>query len=225
MRILLLCLTPILACALQTQNFVGSFDLVVSHTNSNGTVRGDTISYFFGKEKTALIIHARGKQPDLRLLFNPADSTITGLFEMKGKKGGYILPMDEKNWPGMRTALREYGTGPRKELNYSGDTKEIEGQLAKEIRAESTNYSAVIWMANDIPLNLTSVLAYQSVGAGKDASDIEEFDQFGVEGLPSEVVLKSKIGKGDVMLRVVNLSDAIDASVFSTEGFILSTID
>ncbi|RFN57929.1 hypothetical protein [Marixanthomonas ophiurae] len=222
---LLLILSIFTFLQLYSQKFTGSFDLVVSQQYDNGNQRGDTLSYFFGKDKTALIIHAKRNQPDLRLIFNVQDSTITGLFEHNGIKGGYILPMNDKYWPGMNVAMRDYGTGPRTKLNYTGKTKEIEGYQTREVLAVNGEYTASLWMPEAIELNMGSVLAYQSVGAGKDAKEIELFDQFGVEGLPLEMLLKSKTGRADVIIRVIHISKTVDENIFSSEGYSISKVD
>tara|TARA_R110002020_G_scaffold214542_8_gene421605 strand:+ start:1238 stop:1924 length:687 start_codon:yes stop_codon:yes gene_type:complete len=210
---------------LKAQSFIGSFDLVASQINKNGNARNDTLSYFFGADKTALIIHSKRNQPDMRLVFNPQNSTITGLFEMKGKKGGYILPMNEKHWPGMGYALRAYGTGPRKKLNYTGNTKVIEGLVCEEVLAESDEYNANLWVTGEIPLNMSSVLSYQSVGAGKSQKEREQFDQFGVEPLPLKMNLKSKTGKSNVQIKLINLRNFVNDSIFSSEGYMLSEVE
>lgn len=69
--------------------------MVTTRNFPNGSQRIDTISYFFGKDKTALIIYGKRKDPDMRMVFNPKELSITNLFEMNGKKSGYILPMDD----------------------------------------------------------------------------------------------------------------------------------
>ena len=72
------------------------------------------------KEKTALIIHAKGNQPDLRLVFNPADETITGLFEINDKKIQNIVKTTTfdnfKN-------LEKKGLFKESNLNQSGERK------------------------------------------------------------------------------------------------------
>jgi hypothetical protein len=207
------------------QEFQGSFDLIAAQFYPNGNERSDTVSYYFGIEKTAMIIHAQRNQPDLRMIFNQQDSTIINLFEMNGKKRGYILPMDEEHWPGMPHALRSFGTGPRTELNYTGEEKEIGGYQCRGVTAESEYYSALMWVSEDIPLSMTRVLSYQSVGKGKSKKEIEMFDEFGIEGLPLEMNLTSKKGKADVIIRVVNIKETFDENVFSTEGHELSKVE
>ena len=224
-KALILVLSIFWSLQLHSQEFTGSFNLVVSQQYKNGNERSDTLSYLFGKDKTALIIHAKRNQPDLRLVFNPKDSTITGLFEQNGRKGGYILPMNEKYWPGMQVATRDYGTGPRTKLNYTGKTKVIEGYQTREVLAENDEYTANLWLPEAIELNMGSVFAYQSVGAGKDTKELELFDQFGVEGFPLELFLKSKTGRADVVIRVLNISEKINPSIFSSEGHTLNRIE
>ncbi|PVW15806.1 hypothetical protein [Marixanthomonas spongiae] len=210
---------------IKAQSFTGSFDLIISLHYKNENQRSDTLSYTFGKTKTALVIHTKRNQPDLRLVFNSKDSTITGLFDHKGKKGGYILPMNSTYWPAMDVAMRDYGTGPRTTLNYTGKTKEIEGHQTREVLAENEAYSASLWLPEAIELHMGSVLAYQSVGAGKDTEAVELFDQFGVEGLPLLMHLTSKTGRADVVLRVENLSETVDPAIFSSEGHSLSRVE
>lgn len=208
-----------------SQNYYGSFNLVATQQYQNGNERSDTISYFFGEKKTAIIIHGRRNQPDMRMVFDFDDATITSLFELNGKKGGYILPMNEAYWPGMPQAIRAFGTEPRSEQNYTGEIKDIEHHSCREVLAESDAYSAMLWVAEDIPLSMTHVLAYQSVGKGKSKKEIELFDQFGIAGLPLHLFLKSKTDKADVTIHLINISDDFDAVVFSTEGHILSAVD
>jgi hypothetical protein len=205
--------------------FVGSFDLVATHTYSNGNSRNDTFSFFFGHEKTAILIHAELNQPDLRMVFNPGDSSITALFEIKGNKSGYILPMNEKYWPGMRYALRPFDAGKGSELNSAGDTKILEGFLCRKMLSESNEYNAELWIAEGIPLTMQRVLSYQTVGAGKSQHELEQFEQFGVEGLPLEMHLTSKTGKADVIIRLINFRESVDDSIFSIEGHSVFPVD
>jgi len=198
--------------------------MIATRHSTNGNVRHDTIGYFFENEKTAMMIHGRRNEPDKRMVFNPSDTTITCLFEMNGRKSGYVLPMDEEHWPGMPSAMRPYGAGPRSKLNYTGKEKKIEGFLCKEVMAEDDEYSAKLWLAEDIRLSMTRVLSYQSVGKGKSKKEIELFDQFGVEGLPLEMNLRSRKGKADVELKLVHLSDSFDRAVFSSQGHEVSRI-
>jgi len=210
---------------LTAQTFTGSFDLITTQHYPNGNVRSDTIAYFFGKEKTAIIIYGRRRDPDMRLVFSPKDSTITSLFEMNGRKGGFILPMDEKHWPGMQYALRPFGNGPRKKLNYTGNNTILEGYLCREVLAENEEYSAKIMLAEDIKLSMSSVFSYQSVGAGKSQDESDLFDKFGIQELPLELNLKSKEGKAKVIIRLVNFNESIPDTIFSTKGHSLSKVD
>lgn len=207
------------------QNFTGSFDLIAEQNYPNGNARSDTISYYFGNEKTAIVIHDKRNQPDMRMVFHPADSAITALFEINGKKSGYILPMNDQHWPGMRHAFRSLGTRPKTETNYSGEAKAIEGYLCRKAIAESSDYDAVLWIAEDIPLSMMRVLSYQTVGEGKSQKELEQFDQFGAEGLPLEMHLTSKKGKADVTIRLENFKEEIDDSIFSIEGHSINEVE
>ncbi|MBL1215462.1 MAG: DUF4412 domain-containing protein [Ignavibacteriae bacterium] len=211
--------------SLTAQTFTGSFDLTATQHYANGNIRSDTISYYFGKEKTAIMIYGRRNNPDMKMIFSPIDSTITTLFEMNDKKGGYILPMDEEHWPGMPQAFRTRNTMQRENLNYTGKEKIIEGFICKEVTAENDDYTTVLWLAEDIPLSMTRVLSYQSVGKGKSKKEIELFDQLGVEGLPLELFLKSKKGKADVTINLINFNESSDENIFSTEGHTLSRVE
>ncbi len=211
--------------SLDAQTYTGSFDLVVTHYYPNGNERSDTISYYFGKDKTAIIIYGRRRDPDMRMVFSPKDSTITSLFEMNGRKGGFILPMDDKHWPGMQYALRPFGTRPRKKLNYTGNKTELEGYLCREVLAENGEYSAKIMLAEDIKLSMSSVFSYQSVGAGKSQDESDLFDKFGIQELPLELNLISKEEKANLIIRLVNFNESIPDTIFSTKGHSLSKVD
>lgn len=218
-----LTLTLVLLTAIsQAQSFTGSFDLITSQVNKNGIQRVDSISYYFGETKTAIIMRAGGKQPDLRLIFHPADSTITGLFELKGNKGGYILPMNEKYWPGMQYALRDYRTGPRTELNYTGEQKEIEGYECLEIVCESEDFNISFWGTNSIELTLVQLMAYHTVGAGEDTKNIDMLEACGIQSFVMETILKGKNDNPNIILKVENLSRELDTTIFSTEGHTIS---
>ncbi|MDC7995464.1 hypothetical protein [Altibacter sp. HG106] len=206
------------------QNFTGSFDLIVSQLYKNGKESVDTLSYYFGTEKTALVIHARGNQPDLRLVFHEADSTITGLYEQQGKKGGYILPMNKKYWPAMQYALTDYGTGPRTELTTTTSQKKINDTLCTEMGCDNEAYSGTLWVADEIELSFVQVLAYQGVGAGEDISHIEMIANCGVQGFVMQMTLKSKLGKADVVLHVENLRDTVPKGIFDRSEHQLSDL-
>ncbi|MDC8000493.1 hypothetical protein POV26_05565 [Aequorivita todarodis] len=205
-----------------TQNFTGSFELKISQESSSGNKHSDSVSYFFGKDKTAIIIHAGGNQPDLRLVFSPADSTITGLFEMNGKKGGYILPMNNKYWPTMKYASGEKDVLSNSEVNYTENRKEINGYSTQEIFCGNEEIDATFWVAKEIELSLTQVMAYQFVGAGKDGEEIETLANCGIKGLALYTTLFDKKRNGSIILQIENLSKKIDAEVFNTEGHELS---
>jgi len=200
------------------QEFTGSFDVFVTQKYKNGNSRTDTISYYFNVDRTAMIIHGRQNQPDMRMIFNFSDTTITNLFEMNGRKGGYILPMDDEHWPGL--AYIRKGSAPCEDgsIEYSGKSKAIEGYVCKEVIADNAEYNGKLWVTNEIPLSMRTILSYQSVGKGKSKKEIELFDQMNVSCLPLEMDLESKLGKADVQLRIANISDDVPTAVFSSEG-------
>ena len=139
MRILLIlffvfCFSPAMICA---QQFTGSFDLIVGQANQSENVDQNSVSYFIGKDKSAIIVRPGQNQPDMKMIFDFSKKTITNLFEINGKKGGYILPMNEEYWPGITTALYESLREVDPEYTFTGKTKEIEGHLCKEVTAES----------------------------------------------------------------------------------------
>lgn len=213
----------LVAAVVQAQSFTGSFNVITSQVNANGNVRNDTISYFFSENKTAIIMRAGENQPDLRLVFTPADSTIVGLFEMKGNKNGYILPMNEKQWPGMNYALQEYGTGPKTQLNYTGNKKEINGYPCTETRCENDDFDISFWFAEGIELTLTQVFAYQTVGSGGEMKPIEMLSKCGVQAFAMQTLLQGKDGNPTVAITIANFSEEnVDPYIFSTEGHSLS---
>ena len=211
--------------SMMSQSFTGSFDLVIHQYYTNGNVSTDTVSYYFTKEKTALYFHGKTKNSDLKLIFHPSDTTITGLFEINGRKGGYILPMDEEHWPGLPQSTREYVEYSEQDIQYTGEEKIMEGYTCKEVLADNDDYFATLWLAEDIPLSMTRVLSYQSVGKGESKKEIELFDQLGVNGLPLQLFLKSKKGKANVKIHLINLSNNVSSEAFSTKGHQLSEID
>lgn len=205
-----------------TQNFIGRFDLITGPEYANQNGRSDTLSYYFGENKTALIVHARGNQPDLRLVFNPKDSTITGLFEMNEKKGGYILPMNQKYWPAMDYALTDYGTGPRKQLDQTGEQREINGFACSEMACNSDKFEGTFWITDEIEMSLVQVMAFRTVGAGKDIGAVEMLAKCGIQGFSMLAKLRLFEKKDVVMLSIINMSDTFDEAVFSTEGHTLA---
>ncbi|WP_290625615.1 hypothetical protein [Altibacter sp.] len=205
------------------QSFTGSFDLVVVQEYANGNVRTDTVSYTFTPERTAMILHGRGNEPDMRMLFDTGKKEIVALFLLDGKKLGYTLPMDESHWPGMPHALK---TPPKSlPLATSAPEKVIDDRKTREVRSENDEYIATLWIDETIPLSMAQVLSYQSVGKGKSKKEIELFNQLGVSGFPLEVLLKSKKGKADVQLKVIHLSKEVNPAMFSSEGYSVRTIE
>ncbi|MCB0466533.1 MAG: hypothetical protein KDC78_12805 [Aequorivita sp.] len=206
----------------QAQSFKGSFDLKISQESNNGNQHIETVSYFFGEEKTAIIMHAGGNQPDLRLVFNPADSIISGLFEMNGKKGGYILPMNEKYWPTMKYALGEKDVLSNSEVNYTENKKEINGYNTKEVSCSNDKMEATFWIAEEIELSLTQVMAYQFVGSGKEGEDIKMLADCGIMKLALNTNLFDKQRNSNIVLEIENFSTEIDSEVFNTNDYELS---
>lgn len=202
----------------QAQSFKGSFDLKISQERSSGNRHTDSISYFFGEDKTSIIIRAGGNQPDLQLIFNPTDSIITGLFETNGKKGGYILPMNEKYWPTMKYATGEKDIVSNSELNHTERKKDINSYITHEVSCSNDKMDATFWIAEEIELSLTQVMAYQFVGSGKEGEDIKIIADCGIKGLALYTNLFDKQRNSTIILQIVNLSTEIDSEIFNTEG-------
>ncbi|MCW8980569.1 MAG: hypothetical protein OQJ83_04210 [Altibacter sp.] len=202
----------------QAQSFKGSFDLKISQERSSGNRHTDSISYFFGEDKTSIIIRTGGNQPDLQLIFNPTDSIITGLFETNGKKGGYILPMNEKYWPTMKYATGEKDIVSNSELNYTERKKDINSYITHEVSCSNDKMEATLWIAEEIELSLTQVMAYQFVGSGKEGEDIKIIADCGIKGLALYTNLFDKQRNSTIILQIVNLSTEIDSEIFNTEG-------
>ena len=215
-----------MSISLTSQNFTGSFDLIATQTSKGGNTRTDTISYHFTQNMTAIVIHAKSNQPDLRMIFNFEDSTITSLFEMNGKKGGYILPMDEEHWPGISEAHYDLSKLESKIMkNYTGKSKEIEGYKCRQVKVENSEYNATMWLCNDLNLSMLQVLSYQSVGKGKSRKELELFKEFGINTLPLVLELEGKENKPDVTITLVNFKTNIDESIFSSKGHNISKVE
>jgi hypothetical protein len=223
-KLLLLILLLYSVCELTAQSFTGSFDLVMTQLYQNGNTRKDTVTYHFDTDRTAMVIPGRRNDPDMRMIFDKADSTITNLFEMNNRKGGYVLPMDLAHWPGMPQAMRPLSSENSEEMLFTGKEKRIEGYACRQAAAENDEYDAILWVTDEIPLSMTHVLSYQSVGKGKSKKEIELFDQMGITGLPLEMQLINKSEGADVMVEIHNISTSIDPEVFNTEGHELSRI-
>jgi len=185
------------------QDFVGSFDLVSEQTYKNGNVRHDTLNYSFEVDKTIMTIQARGNQPDVKMIFDFADSTIKTEFVMRGKPGGYILPMDLEHWPGMNRSASKEQTDIDKNL----ESREVEGVDVYKVVASSDDYDAELWVTDKYNLSMLQLLSYQSVGKGKSKKELEMFDKFKLFNLPLIMKLESKKGKADVKIRLINISE------------------
>lgn len=205
--------------------FMGSFDLQATLTYKIDRKSSDTINYYFTETKTAIYIHTPSNQPDMKMIFDFVDSTITSLFEMNGKKGGYILPMDEKHWPGLPESKSNTSTLVKQKSFYTGETKVIDGLECKEAKVEDDNYEVTLWLYEGYELSMLQVLSYQSVGKGKSKKELEMFEKFGINSLPIEMELISKTGKADVIIKLVNFKENVPDNIFSTEGHNLSKVD
>jgi len=215
----------LIICSVSAQDFSGSFDMHLTQAYQNGNTRTDTLSYFFGKNRTALIIHGRRNQPDMRLIFNFTDTTITNLFEMNGKKGGYILPMDNEHWPGLAHIEKDALPCDLNQMDQSGESKMIEGYSCYKVLADNSEYHGELWVTPEIPLSMLTILSYQSVGKGKSEKELELYEQMEVNCLPLEMNLESKLGKADVQLTIENISTVVPENIFSTKGHEVSRMD
>ena len=220
--ILILIFCPILTFA---QEFTGSFDLVSTQEYKNGNVRHDTIAYFLDTDKSAIKINGKRSQPDVRMIFDFKEETITNSFILNGKKSGYILPMDKEHWPGLPEARTNNASNTEVSYEFSGEEKELQGYNCKLVNAENSEYKAVLWIAEELPLSMTQVLSYQSVGKGKSRKELELFKEFGIDKLPIKMQLFSKTGRADVTISLINITRSVDGSVFSTEGYNLSKME
>lgn len=202
--------------------YIWSFDFIANQEYENGTVRSDTIQYFFAQDKTAILIKAGGNQPDLRLIFSEKDSIITGLYEYKNNKAGYILPMNEKYWSGMRYALRDYGTGHSTTLDTTGTKKVIKEVDFYEMRCDNEIFTGTFWITQEIEISLVQILGYQTVGAGENTSEVEMLDACGLKGLSIETILIDKKRNSKIKLFTKNFKKEFTDSIFNTKGYILS---
>lgn len=222
-RILMFILLTLSANA--AEPFTGSFDLYATLTYKNDRKSSDTINYYITDTKTAIYIHTPSNQPDMKMIFDFVDSTITSLFEMNGKKGGYILPMDDDHWPGLPESKSNTGTLTQQESFYTGESKVIDGLECKEAKVEDENYEVTLWLYEGYELSMLQVLSYQSVGKGKSKKELKMFEKFGINSLPIEMELISKTGKADVIIKLVNFKENVPDDIFSTEGHNLSKMD
>ncbi len=194
-----------------------SFVLVSTQTNGSGVARTDSITYHFQGANTAIVMHGHNNEPGVRLIFDPAARTITQLFEMNGRKGGFVFPMSEKRWPGM--VYSEHNPDAESDLRFTGKTRLIEGHSCREVHLANEEYAATAWVAEEIPLSLLRVLSYQSVGVGKSTYGADLLAQMGMKGLPMELQFKSLTDKPDVLVRIMNYRDSADPGMFSSEGY------
>ena len=192
-----------------------NFVLVSTRTNSSGTTSSDSISYSFEGPNTAILIYGRDGQPDVRMIFEPEEKTITQLHEINGLKGGFVFTMTEKRWPGMAHSTAEVST---EKMKWTGKTRMIDSHECHEAKVTSADYTGTAWVAKDIPLSLVRVFSYQSVGAGKSTEENELLSKLRLSGLPLEMHLMSTTGKADLVLRVLNYREGSDASLFNTAG-------
>lgn len=193
-----------------------SFTLVTSQTNSSGITRRDSIAYSFEGPNTAIMKFGRHGQPNVRLLFDPEAKTITQLHEINGKKGGFVFAMNERRWPGMPYSIDTAGSGGR--MEWTGKRKVIEGHECYEAKTENADYTAMVWVAKDIPLSMLRVFSFQSVGAGKSTEEAELLAQMSLSGFPMEMHLTSKADKPTVTIRVEDFRNSADLSLFDTAG-------
>jgi hypothetical protein len=214
MRTLLPTLFMLLVASVSAQQC--SFVLVSSQTNSSGDTRTDSITYSFDGPNVAMLMHGRGgNDPDVRLVFDPASKTITQLHTINGMKGGFVFAMSEKRWPGM-VYSEAAPTGGK--VKYTGKEKVIQGHTCKEMKVSGSEYAGTAWVAEDIPLSMLRVFSYQSVGAGKNSSELDNLRDMGTNGLPLEMLLKSNAGRADVLLLIRDYRPMADPSLFSIEG-------
>ncbi|MCB0764244.1 MAG: hypothetical protein R2815_09870 [Flavobacteriales bacterium] len=215
-------ITPLLLVGAIAQAQTCSFMLVSSSTNASGNTRMDSIAYSFNGPDVAIRIHGGPRQPDVRLIFDPAAGTITQLHEINGRKGGFVFPMSEKRWPGMPHST---ATTARPEPPSGQRTRTIDGHDCLEVKVNGTEYTGIAWVAEDIPLSMERVFSYQSVGGGKQTKEADQFAEFGLTGLPLEMQLTSAKNGSDIRLKVAHYTGTVDASLFDTSGHTTSLVE
>ena len=183
-------------------SFVGSFDLISIQKYKNGNVRYDTLNYEFFEDTTIITVQAKGNQPDIKMIFDFKDSTISTSFKINGRDGGYTLPMDLEHWPGMISS----GTKDRNAIDKTAESKEIENYTTYKQTAISDDYEAELWVTDEHNLSMLQILSYQSVGKGKSKKELEMFNKFELYNLPLLMMLKSKKGKADVEIKLINFT-------------------
>lgn len=217
-NLLFLFVTTLLPWPVQSQAFVGSFTMSVSQAYKNGKERSTNMGFALAKDKTAMKIAAQGNDPEIKLIFDFPAKTITQLFEMNGKKSGFILPMDMEHWPGMAYAKGEVAPTAKAEVKRTGQKKSIEGHACEEVLAENDQYQFQMWVAPGLNLSMTELLAYQSVGKGESREEVEMMAAMNLKGFPMEMKLTSKTDKADVHILISDINNEVGPEAFSTEG-------
>ena len=200
--------------------FIGQFQCITSQESQNGNTRIDTMNYFFGKEKTALIIKAGGNQPDLRLVFSKADSTITGLFKNNGKKGGYILPMNKKYWPAIEIALPK-ANNTEETFKISSDEKMIDGYVCHYLECTTEEFTGNFWMTPEIPLTLPQILAYSFVGAGEETSELDWLLTCEAQHFILLAEIEDKKRNARITIQIQNIDNSVNDAMFNMEDYSL----
>lgn len=224
-RVLLVLFSVVNTSFSSAQSFTGSFTMITSQAYQSGNTREDVMYFAFGEDKTAMSVEGRGNDPGIVLIFDFPAKTITQLFEMRGEKKGFILPMDEKQWPGMSYATDAPSPAEKSKTTRTGKTKTIEGYTCHEVLASNAEYDFRMWVAPEIPLTMTEILSYQSVGKGESREEVEMMNALAVEGFPLEMELTSKTGKSDVHLVVSDIKTTLSADAFDTTGHELVKIE
>jgi hypothetical protein len=87
---------------------------------------------------------------------------------------------------------------------------------------ENDKFEGIFWIADEIELTLVQVMAYQTVGAGKDTEAVEMLAECGIQGFTMLANLHLFEKKDSIMLKVVSMFETFDETIFSTEGHTLA---
>ncbi|MBK6622487.1 MAG: DUF4412 domain-containing protein [Saprospirales bacterium] len=193
-------------------DFIGSFvmKVEVSRDGSSTPAVSETRTLHFAEKATAVQITSSAGEP-ATVIYDLEKNTMTTVKQGAGGKVAIIL----KKPVSKRIAL----TSENIKTTALSSTKLIEGQQCAKFLVETPDDFITIWVASGLEYNYDLLMRSSNTQQSSIQNLLKVSSNYGILGLPMEMVIESKINNEIVQMNLSALKiGVVDAAVFDITG-------
>lgn len=193
-------------------DFTGSFvmKVEVSRDGSSSPAVSETRTMYFAEKATAVQFTSPAGEP-ATVIYDLEKNTMTTVKQGASGKVAIIL----KKPVTKRIALNSENI----KITALSSTKLIEGQQCAKFLVETPDDFITIWVASGLEYNYDLLMRTSNTQQSSIPNLLKVSSNYGILGLPMEMVIESKINNEIVQMNLSALKmGAVDASVFDITG-------